>query len=56
MRDSYWHRVSPMQSPITRAEIAAVWSNVARLQEAQGDKEAAKLSRRSSNYFAGRKR
>lgn len=55
MRGSYWHNVSPMQKPITRQEIAAVWSNVARLQEANGDKESAKESRRVSNYFAGRR-
>ena len=46
---------SPMQKPITRSEIAAVWSNVARLLESRGDKDAAKISRRQSNYFAGRR-
>lgn len=56
MYGSYWASVSPMQKPITRAEISAVWSNVARLQEARGLKDEAKESRRVANYFAGRKK
>lgn len=56
MRGSYWINASPMQKPITRQEISDVWYNVARLQEARGNKVDAKESRRVARYFRGSKK